>query len=673
MKWRWFELLLLLGVGPVALFPQWLPPAGSLFLVLLAFCLPLVIRWQLTGRLTRPGPFLIPLAFLLLIALPLSLYATPLFWAASWPKTASLLWSVALFLALVNWQWPGHFSRFWLTLAYLVVGVALATVGLLGLAVVPKIPVISTLAATISGRVNLATLEGFHPNEVGGTLTLFVPLAVCLTLALFMARPGQSRHPFWPGRNKALWLGLPLITLYLTLVLLLTQSRTAWMAVGLALFVSFLLMGRLGWLLIGGAGLLGGGLALFTAIGQAAVQSLYSEFFLWRYSTAGYRVEIWRRALQAIADFPFTGTGIGTFRYVMNGLYPWLPPSKDAADVARVVDFAHAHNFFLQFYLDLGLVGLLAMAVLWFMAGYLLLRRYRQAPAGSSEWFWLIGLFGSWLAYLLFGLTDTVPPGGKPGFALWALLGLIMLAWGQQEPPEKPLPVSPRKIGLALLFTGGVLLLLLTLTIPGRRNLAALTTAKAILADPALLAPAGQQIATLSGRDCRINYLYGLILTDNQQQAAGNTAWERAIACNPAFIYLLESSVPENRQLAQFAIQQQPAEAEAYFWLAALESQPNPEAAIRLYQQGLQLSPNDGWRWSLLGNLLADRDQQAALEAYLQSCQHGDPPAGGCRAAGRLAESLGDPALAIHYYRLSHRPATRQLAERLTGDGLPEP
>ena len=659
----------MLGAGPVALFPQWLSPAGSLCVLLVAFFAPLLLRWRSSGRLTRPGPFLVPLCFLLFIALPLSLYVTPLFWLASWPKTASLLWSVALFLTIVNWEWPSRFQLFWLTSGYLLVGGALATVGLMGLVVVPKIPVISTLAAAISGRVNLATLAGFHPNEVGGTLTLFVPLAVCLTLALFLARPGQSSRPFWPGRNKALWLWLPLLTLYLTLVLLLTQSRTAWLAVGLALLVSFLLMGRVGWLLIGGLGLAGTGLALFTAIGQAAAQSLYSELFLWRYSTAGYRVEIWRRALHAIADFPLTGTGIGTFRYVMNGLYPWLPPSKDAADVERLVDFAHAHNFFLQLYLDLGLVGVGAMVVLLLGAGYLLWGLYRRAPAGSREQFWFIGLFGSWLAYLLFSLTDTVPPGGKPGFALWFLLGLVMLAWGKQQPPKKPPSFQPRNLAIALLLTAGGLLLLLTLTIPGRRNWAAVTTAKAILADPALLAPAGQQIAALSGRDCRINYLYGLILNHNQQQEASNTAWERAITCNAAFIYLLESSVPENRQLAQFAIQQQTTHPEGYFWLAALESNPNPETAIALYQQGLQLAPNDGWRWSLLGNLLADHDPQAALEAFSQSCAHGDPPAGGCRSAGRIAENMGDPALAIHYYRLSHRPATRQLAEQLEAAG----
>lgn len=629
----------------------------------------MLIRWQLDGRLTRPGPFLIPLSFLLLIALPLSLYVTPLFWTASWPKTTSLLWSVAFFLAIVNWEWPGRFQLFWLSSGYLLTGGALATVGLFGLAVVPKIPVISTLAAAISGRVNLATLEGFHPNELGGTLTLFVPLAVCLTLALFLARPGQSSRPFWPGRNKALWLALPLITVYLAAVLLFTQSRTAWLAVGLALLISFLLMGRVGWLLVGGGGLVGGGLALFTAVGQAAVQSLYSELFLWRYSTAGYRVEIWRRALHAIADFPLTGTGIGTFRYVINGLYPWLPPSKEVSDAERLVDFAHAHNFFLQLYLDLGLVGLTAMLSLLLMAGYLLWALYRRAPAGSREQFWLIGLFGSWLAHLLFSLADTVPPGGKPGFALWFLLGLILLAWRQQEPPAKPAPFQLPNLAIALSLTAGSLLLLLTLTVPGQRNLAAVTTAKALLANPALLAPAGQQIAALSGRDCRINYFYGLILNHNQQQDDGNIAWERAISCNPTFIYLLENNVAENRQLAEFAIQQHPSYPEGYFWLAALESEPNPEAAIIRYQQGLQLSPNDGWRWSLLGNLLADHDPQAALEAFEQSCAHGDPPAGGCRAAGRMAERMGDPALAIYYYHLSHRPTTRQLAEQLESAG----
>ena len=51
------------------------------------------------------------------------------------------------------------------------------------------------------------------------------------------------------------------------------------------------------------------------------------------------RVEIWSRALYALQDFPFTGVGLGTFRRVVNLLYPLFLVPPD-------VDIAHAHNIF---------------------------------------------------------------------------------------------------------------------------------------------------------------------------------------------------------------------------------------------------------------------------------------------------------------------------------------
>ena len=83
------------------------------------------------------------------------------------------------------------------------------------------------------------------------------------------------------------------------------------------------------------------------------------------------RVEIWNRAQYAIADFPFTGTGLGTFREVVWLLYPLftIPPGKD---------IAHAHNIFLQTALDLGLLGLVAYLALLLVAGTVCWRTTRR-------------------------------------------------------------------------------------------------------------------------------------------------------------------------------------------------------------------------------------------------------------------------------------------------------
>jgi tetratricopeptide (TPR) repeat protein len=104
---------------------------------------------------------------------------------------------------------------------------------------------------------------------------------------------------------------------------------------------------------------------------------------------------------------------------------------------------------------------------------------------------------------------------------------------------------------------------------------------------------------------------------------------------------------------------------ETQFLLASAISQEEPERAIQLYQDGLQRKPTDGIRWRELGDLLYEKDPQAAIEAYLQSCHRGDPGSNGCYRAGRTAEELGDLEAAIRYYRLSQWSRALERADEL--------
>jgi Tfp pilus assembly protein PilF len=100
-------------------------------------------------------------------------------------------------------------------------------------------------------------------------------------------------------------------------------------------------------------------------------------------------------------------------------------------------------------------------------------------------------------------------------------------------------------------------------------------------------------------------------------------------------------------------VQEHPESAETSFWLAKICAKDTPERAIALYRKGLALDPDNGRRWRELGDLLVKHDLQAALHAYSQSCQNGDPGANGCWLAGQTAERRGDLKMAISFYRLS--------------------
>jgi putative inorganic carbon (HCO3(-)) transporter len=139
------------------------------------------------------------------------------------------------------------------------------------------------------------------------------------------------------------------------------------------------------------------------------------------------RLEIWSRAIYGIRDFPFTGMGMNAFRKIVPVLYRLVLISPD-------VDIGHAHNEFLQAALDLGIPGLIAFLALYIGAFWMLAdvwRATRHPRLNIERWSLgtrslALGLGGGLLAHLLYGLTDAVALGAKPGVLFWMLLGLIV-------------------------------------------------------------------------------------------------------------------------------------------------------------------------------------------------------------------------------------------------------
>jgi putative inorganic carbon (HCO3(-)) transporter len=129
------------------------------------------------------------------------------------------------------------------------------------------------------------------------------------------------------------------------------------------------------------------------------------------------RVEIWARAIYAIRDFPLTGVGMNLFRTIAPILYPFFTLSAD-------IDIAHAHNQFLQVGLDEGIPGLIAYIAIWLGLASMLWQSWRLSTDSRSRTLTL-GFIASLMASFVFGLTDAVALGAKPGFMFWFLLGLI--------------------------------------------------------------------------------------------------------------------------------------------------------------------------------------------------------------------------------------------------------
>jgi putative inorganic carbon (HCO3(-)) transporter len=125
--------------------------------------------------------------------------------------------------------------------------------------------------------------------------------------------------------------------------------------------------------------------------------------------------------MYGLQDFPITGMGMNTFRRLIYVLYPPYAAGPET-------DFAHAHNEFLQAGLDLGLPGLVAYIGLYLGAFAMLVQSWRMLRPQVVRAFvraCLIGLGAGLWAHCVYGFTDAIALGARPGFLFWVLLGLI--------------------------------------------------------------------------------------------------------------------------------------------------------------------------------------------------------------------------------------------------------
>ncbi len=232
----------------------------------------------------------------------------------------------------------------------------------------------------------------------------------------------------------------------MAMVFLLTQSRGGLIALTATAFLTLLisLLSKIRWygVIVVVLMLIVMGYAVFAHWGTVQAwlmgNNLASDL-TFSIGTLQQRVEIWRRALAAIRDFPFTGMGMNVFRKALPQLYPIF-------SFPNSFDIGHAHNEFLQSALDLGIPGLIAFIALYIGAFWMLVRLWvasrhpstvidESGILGLSASVFLraavIGLGSGLAAHFFYGLTDAIALGAKPGLLFWMLLALISSLYAQ--------------------------------------------------------------------------------------------------------------------------------------------------------------------------------------------------------------------------------------------------
>jgi len=393
---------------------------------------------RITSHSSRPSsriPSALPLTPLNIPILLMAMMVLVSIWATfditiSLRKISGMVLGFGVFFAVTR---ESKSTKGWWSglLAFLGIGVGIAILGFIGThwstdKILLFDPFTSQFPQLIVGLQGAE--KGLHPNEIAGSLLWVLPIMLTLSVSLRTPNKGKEFSSMWSARLPRLLLWCS--TLIVLVIFVLTQSRSSYLALLVTVLGLFsVLIPRRGRLLLLGiipiAGVL---LATIILIGYGGISSDWTPDYAltaWRSifinHTIGLRIEIWSRAVFAIQDFPFTGMGMDTFRHVANVIYPLFSEPRD---------FGHAHSEFLQAALDLGIPGLVAFIALYICAFWMLVRIWGRISGSLSRGI-VLGLAGGLFAHLLFGTTDAIALGAKPGLLFWMLLGLISGLYAQ--------------------------------------------------------------------------------------------------------------------------------------------------------------------------------------------------------------------------------------------------
>ena len=404
--------LLLPAALPLVLrerFPPWLQVAALLWIAALV-----AVRFLARGRPSVATAMDVPVLCLLL-TLPGAVHAA-LDRAAALSRVESLLFALALAYALANAVDTPR--RLWSVVTWLqVAGLGLGLVALVSVDWQAKFPLLEPVLGRLPRVVTVVphpTLQApaVHPNSVAALLVLFVPLSLACLLWPAGDRPAREgvawERPRWIRPLAALCLAA------LVPLLVLTQSRGAWLAVLAALAVMAAIRSRpLAGVLAGVAltvGVVGASAALLAGPSGALLEPASR--------TAASRVELWRGSLDLLAARPDTGIGLNTFPLVYG-----QRPEYEGRYIYH--GYAHAHNTLLQAAMDYGVPGFGAVVGLY-AAVALAARRAHRRLAGTPLDAVVVGLAAGLAAHAAHGMFDALAIGAKPGFLPWAFAGTLV-------------------------------------------------------------------------------------------------------------------------------------------------------------------------------------------------------------------------------------------------------
>jgi O-antigen ligase len=204
-----------------------------------------------------------------------------------------------------------------------------------------------------------------------------------------------------------------------------TFSLGGWLATGAALLVVVgMLGGRRPVIVLAVVG----GLVAAVVLFAAPVERLAGRFDP-RQGTGLVRLQLWAAAVELVGQSPLVGIGLDNFLYRYPALVPPGAPFEP--------NLSHPHNLLLQFWLELGLAGLIALIWLLWVFVRLAWAGARDARGSLLGRALAVGALGSMTDFVVHGMVDNSYFLPDLAIVFWLTLAVVCLPRPQAH-DEKP-------------------------------------------------------------------------------------------------------------------------------------------------------------------------------------------------------------------------------------------
>ncbi|GAB1421559.1 hypothetical protein MASR2M15_17310 [Anaerolineales bacterium] len=324
-------------------------------------------------------------------------------WLTEWLK-----WCIIPLIILIVFKLGQSYNWEWISFSLILSGIANAFIG---------IYIFLGGSGADHLRINEHFFRAFgtfgQPNPFGGFMGMLIPLALMLSLGYLWRFYSQWKQQNRWRKSTLIWALYYLFsTIILTLGIITSWSRGAWLAIIIALFASlFTFIPRLkNAILISGIGLFLLGILWFSGLIPASIVNRFSsatqEYFVLYdvrgedISTENYavieRLAHWQAALNMSNENPLLGIGFGNYAnaYPNYRLINWKEP------------LGHAHNYYLNILAETGIIGALSYGVLWvsILAITWLTRSHPDLLIRAA----ISGLMGTWVYLSVHSLLDNL-------------------------------------------------------------------------------------------------------------------------------------------------------------------------------------------------------------------------------------------------------------------------